>query len=218
MDQADSAIVYVVDDEEPIRESLRDLLRSAGFTVETFSNADEFLAFEKPDAVACVVLDVRLKGQSGLCVQECLNANHVRLPVIFMTAHGDIEMSVKALKRGAVDFFTKPFREQDLLDAVAAALDADRKRREETRSRDGLMRCYDSLTPREREVTELIVRGFRNKEIATQMALSEATVKIHRNQAMKKMGSCSLAELVLKMRALEVDPEVAAPGALKPVR
>ncbi|APR34993.1 response regulator transcription factor [Paraburkholderia sp. SOS3] len=217
-DGADNAIVYVVDDDESVRESLRDLLRSAGFSVETFANAEDFLAFDKPDAVACVVLDVRLKGQSGLYAQERLNENHISLPVIFITAHGDIEMSVKALKRGAADFFTKPFRDQDLLDAVMAALDTDRKRREEVRSRDDLMRCYDSLTQRERNVTDLIVRGYRNKDIATQMSLSEATVKTHRNQAMKKMGSTSLAEFVLKVQAIDVDSKDIGPRALKLLR
>jgi RNA polymerase sigma factor (sigma-70 family) len=216
-DIADNAIVYVVDDEDSVRDSLGHLLRSAGYTVETFSSAEDFLAFGKIDAVSCVLMDVRLKGRSGLCAQEALNANRVRMPVIFMTAHGDIEMSVTAMKRGAADFFSKPFRDQDLLDAVVEALDNDRKQREEERSHNGLVRCYESLTPREREVTDLIVKGFRNKEVATQLSLSEATVKIHRNRAMKKMKSGSIAEFVLRVRALDVNSGSDAPGVRKPI-
>lgn len=216
-DTTGTAIVYVVDDEESVLESLGHLLRSAGYTVETFSSAEDFLAFEKNNTVSCVLMDVRLKGRSGLCAQEVLNANRVRMPVIFMTAHGDIEMSVTAMKRGAADFFSKPFRDQDLLDAVAEALDNDRKQREAERSHNSLVHCYESLTPREREVTDLIVKGFRNKEVATQMNLSEATVKIHRNRAMKKMRSGSIAEFVLRVRALDINSGSDAPIVRKSI-
>ncbi|GAB2902358.1 response regulator transcription factor [Paraburkholderia jirisanensis] len=214
----DSAIIYVVDDDESMREAVRMLLRSVGFAVETFASAEDFLAFEMPDIPACVVMDVRLKGQSGLVVQERLGADRSRLPIIFMTAHGDIAMSVRAMKAGAADFLTKPFRDQDLLDAVADALDTDRKRRAQDRSFDGLRRCYELLTPREREVTVLVVKGLRNKQIAAEMSLSEITVKIHRNQAMKKMESRSLAEFVLKAGVLGIDPTLAVPAQTRPVR
>jgi FixJ family two-component response regulator len=214
----DSAIVYVVDDDESMREAVRMLLRSVGFAVETFASAEDFLSFELPDLPACVIMDVRLKGQSGLVVQERLSAERSRLPIIFMTAHGDIEMSVRAMKAGAADFLTKPFRDQDLLDAVADALDTDRKRRMQDRSFDGLLRCYESLTPREREVMALVVKGLRNKQIAAEMSLSEITVKIHRNQAMKKMESRSLAEFVLKAGVLGIDSALAAPAQIKPAR
>jgi RNA polymerase sigma factor (sigma-70 family) len=213
---AGNAIVYVVDDEDSMRESLGHLLRSAGYTVESFSSAEDFLAFDKIDMAACVLMDVRLRGRSGLCAQEFLNANCVRLPVIFMTAHGDIEMSVTAMKRGAADFFAKPFRDQDLLDAVVEALDNDRKQREEERSHNELVHCYESLTPREREVAELIVKGFRNRDVATQMSLSEATVKIHRNRAMKKMRSGSIPEFVLRVRAVDAHSGFEKSGGRKP--
>jgi FixJ family two-component response regulator len=215
---AESAIVYVVDDDESMREAVRTLLRSVGFAVETFASAEEFLAFALADIPACVVMDVRLKGQSGLVVQERLSAERSRLPIIFMTAHGDIAMSVRAMKAGAADFLTKPFRDQDLLDAVADALDTDRKRRAQDRSLDGLRRCYELLTPREREVTVLVVKGLRNKQIAAEMNLSEITVKIHRNQAMKKMESRSLAEFVLKAGVLGIDAMPTVPAQLRPVR
>jgi FixJ family two-component response regulator len=215
---AERAIVYVVDDDESMREAVRTLLRSVGFAVETFASAEEFLAFALADIPACVVMDVRLKGQSGLVVQERLSAERSRLPIIFMTAHGDIAMSVRAMKAGAADFLTKPFRDQDLLDAVADALDTDRKRRAQDRSLDGLRRCYELLTPREREVTVLVVKGLRNKQIAAEMNLSEITVKIHRNQAMKKMESRSLAEFVLKAGVLGINAMPTVPAQMRPVR
>ena len=201
---ASNSIVYVVDDDESMRDAVGMLLRSVGFRVEVFASADEFLAFQMPDVPSCLILDVRLKGQSGLAVQEQIAAGELRVPIIFMTAHGDIAMSVKAMKAGAMDFLAKPFRDQDMLDAVATALGKDEVRREADRSVADLRRCYASLTPREREVMAFVASGLMNKQIAAEMNLSEITVKIHRGQAMKKMESRSLADFVLKAEALGV--------------
>jgi FixJ family two-component response regulator len=201
---ANNSIVYVVDDDESMREAVSMLLRSVGFRVEAFASAHEFLAFQMPDVPSCLVLDVRLKGQSGLAVQEQIAAGELRVPIIFMTAHGDIAMSVKAMKAGAMDFLAKPFRDQDMLDAVANALVKDEERREADHSVADLRRCYESLTPREREVMAFVASGLMNKQIAAEMNLSEITVKIHRGQAMKKMESRSLADFVLKAEALGV--------------
>jgi FixJ family two-component response regulator len=203
-DAANSSIVYVVDDDVSMREAVGMLLRSVGLRVELFASADEFLAFQMPDVPSCLILDVRLKGQSGLAVQEQIAAGAVRVPIIFMTAHGDIAMSVKAMKAGAMDFLAKPFRDQDMLDAVATALGKDEERREADRSVADLRRRYASLTPREREVMAFVASGLMNKQIAAEMKLSEITVKIHRGQAMKKMESRSLADFVLKAEALGV--------------
>jgi FixJ family two-component response regulator len=203
-DAANSSIVYVVDDDNSMREAVGMLLRSVGLQVELFASADEFLAFQMPDVPSCLILDVRLKGQSGLAVQEQIAAGAVRVPIIFMTAHGDIAMSVKAMKAGAMDFLAKPFRDQDMLDAVATALGKDEERREADRLVADLRRRYESLTPREREVTAFVASGLMNKQIAAEMKLSEIMVKIHRGQAMKKMESRSLADFVLKAEALGV--------------
>jgi FixJ family two-component response regulator len=210
-DAANSSIVYVVDDDNSMREAVGMLLRSVGLQVELFASADEFLAFQMPDVPSCLILDVRLKGQSGLAVQEQIAAGAVRVPIIFMTAHGDIAMSVKAMKAGAMDFLAKPFRDQDMLDAVATALGKDEERREADRLVADLRRRYESLTPREREVTAFVASGLMNKQIAAEMKLSEITVKIHRGQAMKKMESRSLADFVLKAEALGVkSPQASA--------
>jgi len=203
---AGSAIVYVVDDDESMRNAVRMLLRSVGFRVEVFATAAEFLEQELEDAPSCLILDVRLKGQSGLAVQQQIMEERVPIPIIFMTAHGDIAMSVKAMKAGAVDFLAKPFRDQDMLDALADALARDEERRNSDRSLSELRRRYDSLTPREREVMALVTRGLMNKQIASEMSLSEITVKLHRGQAMRKMAARSLADLVLKAEALGVAP------------
>ncbi|ALE54147.1 response regulator transcription factor [Paraburkholderia sp. SIMBA_055] len=203
---ATSAMVYVVDDDASMREAVSMLLRSVGLRVELFASAQEFLAFPRPDVPSCLILDVRLKGQSGLAVQEQIAAGELRVPIIFMTAHGDIAMSVKAMKAGAMDFLAKPFRDQDMLDAVASALGKDEERREADRSVADLRRRYASLTPREREVMAFVASGLMNKQIAAEMNLSEITVKIHRGQAMKKMESRSLADFVLKAEALGVKP------------
>ncbi|SAL18946.1 response regulator transcription factor [Caballeronia humi] len=201
---AGNAIVYVVDDDESMRQAVSTLLRSVGLSVETFASAQEFLAFDMPDMPSCLILDVRLKGQSGLAVQEQIAASQLGLPIVFMTAHGDIAMTVKAMKAGAKDFLAKPFRDQDMLDAVAHALKSDEDRREANRSVADLRRCYESLTPREREVMAFVASGLMNKQIAGELNLSEITVKIHRGQAMRKMGARSLADFVKKAEALGV--------------
>jgi FixJ family two-component response regulator len=201
---AGNAIVYVVDDDESMRQAVSTLLRSVGLSVETFASAQEFLAFDMPDMPSCLILDVRLKGQSGLAVQEQIAASQLGLPIVFMTAHGDIAMTVKAMKAGAKDFLAKPFRDQDMLDAVAHALKSDEERREANRSVADLRRCYESLTPREREVMAFVASGLMNKQIAGELNLSEITVKIHRGQAMRKMGARSLADFVKKAEALGV--------------
>ncbi|RKE35740.1 LuxR family two component transcriptional regulator [Paraburkholderia sp. BL23I1N1] len=203
---AGHSMVYVVDDDESMREAVSTLLRSVGLGVETFGSAQEFLAYDMPDVPSCLILDVRLKGQSGLAVQEQIAASQLGLPIVFMTAHGDIAMTVKAMKAGAKDFLAKPFRDQDMLDAVAHALTSDEERREANRSVADLRRCYESLTAREREVMAFVAAGLMNKQIAGEMNLSEITVKIHRGQAMRKMGARSLADFVLKAEALGVKP------------
>jgi FixJ family two-component response regulator len=203
-DAASNSIAYVVDDDESMRKAVSMLLRSVGLRVEVFASAHEFLAFQMPDVPSCLILDVRLKGQSGLAVQEQIVTGELRVPIIFMTAHGDIAMSVKAMKAGAMDFLAKPFRDQDMLDAVAIALRKDEERREADRSVADLRRRYESLTPREREVMAFVASGLMNKQIAAEMNLSEITVKIHRGQAMRKMESRSVADFVLKAEALGV--------------
>ncbi|MDQ7980990.1 response regulator [Paraburkholderia sp. SARCC-3016] len=194
---AEGAMVYVIDDDDSVREAVRALLTSVGMRVEVFSTAQEFFAYERPDVPTCLILDVRLRGQSGLVVQEQIAAQHMRIPIVFMTAHGDIEMSVKAMKAGAADFLAKPFRDQDLLDAVTLALAGDEERREADRSIAELRRRYALLTPRERQVMARVVNGLRNRQIAAEMNLSENTTKFHRNQAMKKMEAKSLVDFVL---------------------
>jgi FixJ family two-component response regulator len=182
-------------------------LRSAGIRVETFASTAEFLSQPKTDSASCLVLDVRLQGNSGLDFQRQLVESNTTIPIIFITGHGDIEMSVKAMKAGAVDFLAKPFREQDLLDAVSAALQTDIKRRELERQTSNLHADYQSLTTREREVMALAVKGLMNKQIAGQMNLSEITIKIHRSHAMKKMHARSFADLVRMAEALGVGHE-----------
>ncbi|CAG2129598.1 Response regulator protein TodT [compost metagenome] len=195
-------VVYVVDDDESMRVAVAMLLRSVGHQVQTFASAQEFLACERPDTPSCLILDVRLKGLSGLAVQEQIGAGQISIPIVFMTAHGDIAMSVKAMKAGATDFLAKPFRDQDMLDAVNSALARDAQRRVADQSSADLRQRYATLTQREREVMAQVVRGLMNKQIAANLGLSEITVKIHRGQAMKKMGSRSLADFVLKAEAL----------------
>lgn len=203
---ASNTMVYVVDDDESMRDAVGNLLRSVGLSVATFGSAQEFLAFDMPDVPSCLILDVRLKGQSGLAVQEQIAASELGLPIVFMTAHGDIAMTVKAMKAGAKDFLAKPFRDQDMLDAVAHALASDEERRAASRSVADLRRCYESLTSREREVMAFVAAGLMNKQIAGELNLSEITVKIHRGQAMRKMGARSLADFVLKAEALGIKP------------
>ena len=190
------AIVFVIDDDAPIRESLRNLIRSVGLRVEAFASAQEFLRAKRPDIPGCLVLDVRLKGLSGLDLQKRMAEADIEIPIIFITGHGDIPMTVQAMKAGAVEFLTKPFRDQQLLDAIHQALERDRKHREEHAKIDELHSRYQSLTPREREVMALVVAGLLNKQIAGELGTSETTVKIHRHQVMEKMEAGSLAELV----------------------
>ena len=194
------AVVYVVDDDESIRGALTSLLMSVGIHVRAFESADEFLAAEMPDVPSCLVLDVRLRGASGLTLQQEPFKESVRLPVIFLTGHGDIEMSVKAMKAGAFDFMTKPFRDQDLIDTIAAALKRDSEARRQERIVAGIRQTYDSLTAREREVIRLVADGLLNKQIADRLCLSEVTVKIHRAQAMHKLNARSVPDVVRKLQ------------------
>ena len=189
-------VVFIVDDEPLIRAALTRLIRAAGFDVQTFASAREFLSTARPDAPGCVVLDVRLPDASGLDLQHKLTAAHIDLPVIFITGHGDIPMSVRAMKAGAVEFLTKPFKDQDLLDALRDALARDQSARQQRAELARLQARYDLLTPREREVFPLVTQGFLNKQIAAVLGTSEKTVKIHRAQVLHKMAANSVADLV----------------------
>jgi FixJ family two-component response regulator len=190
------ATVFVVDDDAPMRESLKNLLRSVGLRAELFASAQEFLRSKRPDMPSCLVLDVRLPGLSGLDLQRRTTEAGVEIPIIFITGHGDIPMSVRAMKAGAVEFLTKPFRDQDLLDAIQQALERDRQARDQRAAIEELRSRFASLTPREREVMARVVAGLLNKQIGGELGTSETTVKIHRHQVMEKMGAGSLPELV----------------------
>ena len=203
----DSAgVVFVVDDDASMHESLKNLIRSVGLRVETLSSAQEFLRTKRGDEPGCLILDVRMPGLSGLDLQKRMAEAGVDLPIIFLTGHGDIPMSVRAMKAGAVEFLTKPVRDQDLLDAVQQALELDRAMRTQRMKLDGLRERFDSLTPKERDVMGKVVAGLLNKQIAAELGMSETTVKIHRHQVMEKMKAASLAELVRMADRLRVYP------------
>jgi len=189
-------VVIVVDDDPSIRKAIDRLLRSVGLRVELFESAQEFLQSNRLDAPSCIVLDVRLPGQSGLNLQRDLAAAHMRVPIIFITGHGDIPMSVRAMKAGAVEFLTKPFHDQDLLDAIEVALEKDRALRAEEKFVAELHERFDKLTTRERQVMQLVVAGRLNKQIAAELGISEMTPKIHRGQVFRKMQAVSLPDLV----------------------
>jgi FixJ family two-component response regulator len=189
-------IVFVIDDDRMIRDGLQSLIRSVGLRVETFASAQDFLGAQRPDAPACLVLDVRMPGLSGLDLQLKLRDDGIPIPIIFITGHGDIPMSVRAMKEGAHEFLTKPVRGQDLLDSVQKALASDRALRRERREANEIRARFESLTPREKEVLELVVAGLLNKQIADQLGMSELTVKTHRAHVMEKTQAESLAHLV----------------------
>jgi len=202
----DQPIVFVVDDDASMRQALARLLQSVQLRVEVFASPQEFLQSERPNVPSCLVLDVRLPGLSGLDFQAELARADVRIPIVFITGHGDIPMSVRAMKAGAVDFLAKPFRDQDLLDAVTAAIQRDQKRREHENAMTDLRAHFSSLTPREREIMALVASGLMSKQIAAEVGLSEITVKVHRSHLMKKMGARSVADLVRMAEALGVTP------------
>ncbi|HCE9704352.1 TPA: response regulator transcription factor [Pseudomonas aeruginosa] len=199
-------VVYVVDDDESMRLALDGLLRSIGLQVQTFDSTQAFLVCARRDVPGCLVLDVRLRGESGLAFQEQMEKSGVRMPIVFMTGHGDIAMTVKAMKAGAVDFLAKPFRDQDMLDAVASALARDGARLQAEQSGAALRQAFEALTPREREVLRFVVAGLMNKQIAAELNLSEVTVKVHRGQVMKKLAARSVTDLVRMAEALGVEP------------
>jgi FixJ family two-component response regulator len=204
MSKEERPTVFVVDDDSSMRDALKNLFRSVGLDVETFAAAQDFLSRERSKGPGCLVLDIRLPGVSGLDLQRQLADSNIQIPIVFITAHGDIQMSVRAMKAGAVEFLTKPFRDQDLLDAVQQAVDRDRATRihqaQETEARGR----YESLSPREQEVMGLVVCGLLNKQIAGRLGTSEATVKMHRGNLMRKMQAGSLAELIRTAERLAI--------------
>lgn len=208
MSEADS-IVFIIDDDAQVRASLTNLCRSVELNVQAFSSTEEFLSAKRPDIPACLVLDVRFPGSapSGLDFQRNLASLSDPLPIIFVTGHGDVPMSVKAMKRGAVEFLTKPVREQELLDAVRLGIERDRQRRKQDLALSSLRKRYDSLTEREREIMHLVTRGLLNKQVAAELNLSEVTVKVHRGRIMQKMEARSLAELVRMSDQITSTPE-----------
>jgi FixJ family two-component response regulator len=193
---AEQPLVFVVDDDAPTRQALARLFYSVQLRVEVFASAQEFLQSKRPDVPSCLVLDVRLPGLSGLDFQTELTNADIRIPIVFITGHGDIPMSVRAMKAGAVDFLLKPFRDQDLLDAVASAIQRDQARRDDEKMTSDVRMRFSSLTPREREIMALVASGLLSKQIAAQIDVSEITVKVHRSHLMKKMGARSVADLV----------------------
>jgi RNA polymerase sigma factor (sigma-70 family) len=199
----EAPVVFVVDDDPSVRSGVTLLLSTVGLQTETFDSAASFLRKRLPDVTSCLVLDVRLPGLSGLDFQRELAARNIRIPIVFLTGHGDIPMSVRAMKAGAVEFLTKPFRDQDLLDAVRVALDRDRASREQEKEIADVQRRFDSLTSREQEVVSMVVAGKLNKQIAAQLGTAENTVKVQRSRAMEKMQANSLAELITMIQKLQ---------------
>jgi FixJ family two-component response regulator len=198
------SVVLVIDDDASMQRALGNLFQSVGLKVETFGSASEMLQAKLPDVASCLVLDVRLPGLSGLDFQAELAKTNTHIPIIFVTGHGDIPMTVRAMKRGAVDFLTKPFRDQDMLDAVVTAIERDRKRREADQIVAHLQALFETLTPREREVLALVSSGLMNKQVAAELGLAEITVKLHRGHIMRKMGAKSLVDLVRTAETLGI--------------
>ena len=205
MTEADS-VVFVVDDDPSVRRAINRLVRSVGFQVDLFGSAQEFLSSERPNVPSCLVLDIRLPGTSGLDLQRHLLEANIHIPIVFVTAHGDIPMTVRAMKAGAVEFLTKPFHDQDLLDAIHLALERDHRRRLQDAEVARLRDRYESLTPREREVLPLVVSGLPSKQIAGAIGATEATVKMHRSQLMRKMGVTSVVSLVRVADKIGIPP------------
>ena len=205
-DAVKEPIVFIIDDDLSMRRALTNLIQSVGLEVQTFGSAAELLKSELPEVVSCLVLDIRLPGLSGLDLQTELAKANIRIPIIFITGHGDIPMTVRAMKGGAVDFLTKPFRDQELLDAVVGAIDKDRKRREADKTVANLQALYDTLSSREREVLGFVAAGLMNKQIAAELDLAEITVKIYRGHIMKKMQARSLADLIRMTETLGIRP------------
>jgi len=205
------ALVYVIDDDESIRSSLSDLLHSVGIEVRAFDSPDGFFDFSMPDVPSCLILDVRLRGVSGITLHQERFKDKIRPPIIFLTAHGDVAMSVRAMKAGAFDFITKPFHAQDLLDSISAALRLDGELRCEERLVACIRRSYESLTPREREIVSLVAEGLMNKQIADRLALSEVTVKLYRSQAMRKLDARSVPNLVRMLQQVLPEPRAGMP-------
>jgi FixJ family two-component response regulator len=203
-DNSGQPIVFVVDDDPLVRGSVSSLLRSVGLQTRVFGSASEFLQEKRPALPSCLVLDVRLPGVSGLDFQAELSSRNIQIPIIFMTGHGDIPMTVRAMKAGAVEFLTKPFREQDMLDAVKLALERDQGRIESEKVSSGLKSNFATLTPREQEIMALVASGLMNKQVAGKIGLSEITVKVHRGRIMQKMGAKTLADLVRMAEALGI--------------
>jgi FixJ family two-component response regulator len=197
-------VVAIVDDDRLVREGVADLLHSIGLQTKQFTSVSEFLEWKSQGDACCLILDVRLPGLSGLDFQSELNKSNIQIPIVFMTGHGDIPMTVRAMKGGAIDFLSKPFRDQDMLDAVQTAIEYDKKRRQSLTSISKLKSAFDSLTSREREIMGFVTAGLMNKQIANEIGVSEATVKFHRGNLMQKMGAKSVAEVVRMAEALGI--------------